>query len=101
MKQLNNHTVTRPTRPITILQFGSGNFLRGFADWMVGQANAAGLTDHGIAIAYATHRPEPRRDPLVDQDGKELIAADKAADDAFLKGVNFYIKGVEGKVPGK
>ena len=39
--------------------------------------------------------------PLVDQDGKELIAADKAADDAFLKGVNFYIKGVEGKVPGK
>ena len=25
---------------------------------------------------------------------------DKAADDAFLQGVNFYVKGVEGKVPG-
>ncbi len=38
--------------------------------------------------------------PVTGQDGKELIAADKAADDAFLKGINFYVKGVEGKVPG-
>ena len=38
--------------------------------------------------------------PIASQDGKELIAADKVADDAFLKGVNFYVKGVEGKVPG-
>ena len=38
--------------------------------------------------------------PIVGQDGKELVAADKVADDAFLKGVNFYVKGVEGKVPG-
>ena len=38
--------------------------------------------------------------PIQGQDGKELIAADKVADDAFLKGINFYVKGVEGKVPG-
>ena len=38
--------------------------------------------------------------PILGQDGKELVAADKVADDAFLKGVNFYVKGVEGKVPG-
>ncbi|MBV8247653.1 MAG: BMP family ABC transporter substrate-binding protein [Comamonas sp.] len=38
--------------------------------------------------------------PIVGQDGKELVAADKVADDAFLKGINFYVKGVEGKVPG-
>ncbi|RYF38547.1 MAG: BMP family ABC transporter substrate-binding protein, partial [Comamonadaceae bacterium] len=39
--------------------------------------------------------------PLVGQDGKEILAAGAVADDKFLSGVNFYIKGVEGKVPGK
>ena len=68
MKQLNNSTVTRTERPITILQFGSGNFLRGFADWMIQQSNEAGLTNHGVAIAYATNRPR-RNDPLAEQDG--------------------------------
>lgn len=38
--------------------------------------------------------------PIVAQDGKELIAKDAVADDKFLSGVNFYVKGVEGKVPG-
>jgi basic membrane protein A len=38
--------------------------------------------------------------PIVGQDGKELIAAGAVADDKFLSGVNFYVKGVEGKVPG-
>jgi len=38
--------------------------------------------------------------PIAGNDGKEALAADKAADDAFLQGINFYVKGVEGKVPG-
>jgi len=38
--------------------------------------------------------------PIVGQDGKEILAKDAVADDKFLSGVNFYIKGVEGKVPG-
>ncbi|RST55466.1 BMP family ABC transporter substrate-binding protein [Variovorax sp. MHTC-1] len=38
--------------------------------------------------------------PIVAQDGKELIAGGAVADDKFLSGVNFYVKGVEGKVPG-
>ncbi|MDO8889681.1 MAG: BMP family ABC transporter substrate-binding protein [Hydrogenophaga sp.] len=37
--------------------------------------------------------------PIVGQDGKEVLAADVVADDAFLGGVKFYVKGVEGKVP--
>jgi basic membrane protein A and related proteins len=37
--------------------------------------------------------------PLMGQDGKELLAKDAVADDKFLSGVNFYVKGVEGKVP--
>ncbi|HET7795308.1 MAG TPA: BMP family ABC transporter substrate-binding protein [Rhizobacter sp.] len=38
--------------------------------------------------------------PLVGNDGKELLKKDEVADDKFLGGVNFYVKGVEGKVPG-
>ncbi len=29
-----------------------------------------------------------------------MLAKDVVADDKFLGGVNFYVKGVEGKVPG-
>ncbi|MBP6677288.1 MAG: BMP family ABC transporter substrate-binding protein [Vitreoscilla sp.] len=38
--------------------------------------------------------------PIVGQDGKEVLKKDEVADDKFLGGVNFYVKGVEGKVPG-
>ena len=38
--------------------------------------------------------------PITGSDGKELLAKDAVADDKFLGGVNFYVKGVEGKVPG-
>ena len=38
--------------------------------------------------------------PIVGQDGKPVVAADTVADDKFLSGVNFYVKGVEGNVPG-
>ena len=42
----------------------------------------------------------PWTGPIVDQTGKELIAKGVVADDKFLSGVKFYVKGVEGKVPG-
>ena len=38
--------------------------------------------------------------PIADNTGKEVLAKDQVADDKFLGGVNFYVKGVEGKVPG-
>jgi simple sugar transport system substrate-binding protein len=38
--------------------------------------------------------------PIKDNTGKEAIAKDVVADDAFLHGVKFYVEGVEGKVPG-
>jgi simple sugar transport system substrate-binding protein len=38
--------------------------------------------------------------PIVDNTGKEQIAKDTVADDKFISGMNFYVKGVEGKVPG-
>jgi basic membrane protein A and related proteins len=50
-----------------------------------------GLADGSFAIW---------KGPLVDNTGKEVLAKDAVADDKFLGGVNFYVKGVEGKVPG-
>jgi simple sugar transport system substrate-binding protein len=38
--------------------------------------------------------------PIVGQDGKEVLKKDEVADDKFLGGVMFYVKGVEGKIPG-
>ena len=38
--------------------------------------------------------------PITSNDGKEVLATDADADDKFLGGINFYVKGVEGKVPG-
>ena len=51
----------------------------------------AGLKDGSFAIW---------KGPIVDNAGKEVLAKDKVADDEFLGGINFYVKGVEGKVPG-
>jgi basic membrane protein A and related proteins len=38
--------------------------------------------------------------PIASNDGKQVLAAGTAADDKFLGGINFFVKGVEGKVPG-
>jgi basic membrane protein A len=37
--------------------------------------------------------------PLVDNTGKEVLPKDVVADDAWKGAINFYVKGVEGKVP--
>ena len=37
--------------------------------------------------------------PIVGQDGKEVLKAGEVADDKFMSGIMFYVKGVEGKVP--
>ena len=50
-----------------------------------------GLADGSFAIW---------KGPIVDNTGKVQVAKDAVADDKFLSGVNFYVKGVQGKVPG-
>lgn len=39
------------------------------------------------------------RGPLHDNAGNQVLAPGQAADDAFLRGMRFYVKGVEGQVP--
>lgn len=48
MKPLNKTTVEKKDLPVKILQFGEGNFLRAFVDWMIDKANNAGVMNHGI-----------------------------------------------------
>lgn len=36
--------------PVKVLQFGEGNFLRGFTDWMINRLNAAGCFNGSIAV---------------------------------------------------
>jgi len=37
--------------------------------------------------------------PIEGADGKEVLAKDAVADDKFMHGITWYVKGVEGKVP--
>ncbi len=54
------------------------------------EAAKAGLKDGSFAVW---------KGPITGQDGKEVLKKDEVADDKFMSGINFYIKGVEGKVP--
>lgn len=41
----------------------------------------------------------PWKGPVVDQAGKTVVEKDVTPDDKFMLGINFYVKGVDGKVP--
>jgi simple sugar transport system substrate-binding protein len=70
--------------------------LIGISDQVSAEARAkveqikAGLKDGSFSIW---------KGPIVDQSGKEVLKAGEIADDKFLSGINFYIQGVEGKIP--
>ena len=51
----------------------------------------AGLKDGSFAIW---------KGPITGSDGKEVLKAGTTADDKFLGGIKFFVKGVEGPVPG-
>ncbi len=45
-----NEKFTKAQRPVKVIQFGEGGFLRGFADWMLQKLNEKGLFDGSIAV---------------------------------------------------
>jgi tagaturonate reductase len=69
MNKLDATTAARPELPITIMQFGAGNFLRAFVDWMITRSNEAGVTRDGVAVVQATDRPSRALRQLAEQDG--------------------------------
>lgn len=66
MELLNNEMAKGILRPVKVLQFGEGNFLRAFADYMIDIANEKGLFDGNIAlvkpIAYGSLDAFKRQD---------------------------------------
>jgi simple sugar transport system substrate-binding protein len=66
------------------------------ADFVPAEARAdverikAGLKDGSFAVF---------RGPIVDSTGREVLAKDAVADDAWKGKIDFYVKGVEGSIP--
>jgi tagaturonate reductase len=54
--RLTRRIVPAPVRPERVLFFGTGNFLRAFAGWMIDGLNRCGVFDGSIVVAQATPR---------------------------------------------
>lgn len=69
IKELRREGELRTARKRRILQFGEGNFLRAFFDWMISQSNLAGTTDISITIVTPRFKNSPIVDALNLQQG--------------------------------
>lgn len=67
MKSLNRNTLQKPALPVKILQFGEGNFLRAFADWMIDILNERAGYQSGVAVVQPI--PQGMVARLEEQDG--------------------------------
>lgn len=50
MKELNKKTTLKPSFPERVIQFGEGNFLRAFADWMIHEMNEKAGFNSSVVI---------------------------------------------------
>ena len=67
MQLLSGKIYKKPQRKIKIMQFGEGNFLRAFADWIIQDLNDKGAIDAGVAVVQPM--PFGRVKELAEQDG--------------------------------
>lgn len=67
MKTLNRSTVTANSYPERIIQFGEGNFLRAFADWMIHEMNKNTSFNAGVVVIQPIEQGLVQT--LNDQDG--------------------------------
>jgi tagaturonate reductase len=66
LKSLNKHTAPKSVMPERIIQFGEGNFLRGFVDWIVW--NMDQKTDFNSSVVIVEPLPSGMIDMLNGQD---------------------------------
>ena len=85
MQILNKNTVNKKELPVKIIQFGEGNFLRAFVDWMIDKANDAGVMSHGIVAVQ----------PI--QQGAKVKNIFKQQDSLY----HVYLEGIKDKKPIK
>ncbi|MDO4198712.1 MAG: tagaturonate reductase [Erysipelotrichaceae bacterium] len=50
MEQLNAKMTNPKKRPVVVMQYGEGNFLRAFVEYMIDLANEKGLMDAGVVL---------------------------------------------------
>lgn len=69
MENLNQFIAEKKKRPIKILQFGDGNFLRAFVEWVLQCANDQGLINTNVAVVRPLERGKVKVNDLKQQDG--------------------------------
>lgn len=67
MEQLSSRVYPTTSRPIGIMQFGEGNFLRAFVDWFIYRLNKEGHICSNVVVVQPL--PHGRVDALQAQDG--------------------------------
>lgn len=67
MKELNRANFENKKRPIKVMQFGEGNFLRAFVDWILQDLNDKGVINANVVVVQPT--PMGRNKELASQDG--------------------------------
>ena len=67
METLSKKIHNKPQRPIKIMQFGEGNFLRAFVDWIIQNLNDNGAINSSVAVVQPM--PMGRVADLAVQDG--------------------------------
>ncbi|MCL2558876.1 MAG: tagaturonate reductase [Turicibacter sp.] len=83
MKVLSNEVVeNRPERPIKIVQFGEGNFLRAFVDWMLQELNNAGIYNGDVAVVQPLDFGRIKE--LEEQDGLYTLVQEGVKDGEFI-----------------
>ncbi len=69
MENLNQFIIEKKKRPIKILQFGDGNFLRAFVEWILQCSNNQGLINTSVAVVRPLERGKVKEKDLKKQDG--------------------------------
>jgi len=83
MKRLNRTTISNVKKsPIKVLQFGSGNFLRGFADWMIDVMNEKEAFGGNVEIVQSVSSSKDNHIQL--QDGLYHVAVRGLVDNKLV-----------------
>lgn len=75
MQKLNRQTKNKPSSlPLKVMQFGGGNFLRAFVDWMIQVLNEKTGFNGGVVVVKPTERGDYKE--LKSQDGLFTVILD-------------------------
>ena len=75
--ELLKRTDKQPKHTERVLQFGEGNFLRGFVDWMIDRLNKENGGDYGVVLV------QPLSSPMLDK----FINDQDGLYDLYLRGL--------------